>query len=345
MALLTDFWYVVAESKDVKENKVVSAFLDGQWLAIYRDAKGTATVVLDKCLHRNARLSKGRVANGELICPYHGWKYGAQGCLKAIPSEGESFQTKPQRSLVSFSTQEKQGYIYVRTANQPSAGYEQQTPFSLPYYDTKGYQHVRLKHVFEADVPNCAENFIDVPHTTFVHPGIFRYQSKPQKIKSEVEIEHGNVHVRYLNESTNFGFFTIFLNRKRQPIYHEDHYYPPNITHVEYRFGKRMHFNIISQSVPLSDKVTHVYTDLVYDYGIWNIFAKPFVWFVAKRIIAQDVKIMGEQCQVFKKYGPEFMSTRADMQHVHIERIYQTLLDGGDIKIIPSRTTEVEFWL
>lgn len=342
---LKDFWYIVAESRDLLPGKVIGITLLGEWIALYRDPEGNATAVLDRCLHRNARLSKGRVVGGELVCPYHGWKYGKKGVVTAIPSEGNKFEPKASRCVPKFQTIEKEGYIYVRVSNRPSESYKSLEPFSIPYFKDKGYRHIRLKHVFRANVPNCAENFIDIPHTTYVHPGVFRYEKAPQRIIAQVERSQGNVHIRYKNETSNFGWFSNFLNPSNQEIFHEDHYYFPNVTHVEYRFGPRMHFNITSQSIPVSDDETHVYTDLTYDYGIWNLFARPFVYWAARKIIAQDVKIMGEQTDVVKKYGELFASTRSDLHHVWIEKIYSDLKAGRDPKAQPDKTEEIEFYI
>lgn len=345
MHSLKDFWYIIAESRDLKKDAVIGCSVLGEWLALYRNQEGKAVAVLDRCLHRNARLSKGRVRDGQLVCPYHGWKYGTQGQLTGIPSDGPAFKPRASACLPSFPVREQQGYIYVRLNAKLAKDVPETEPYSIPFFGLPDYQHIRLKHVFEAKVPNCAENFIDIPHTTYVHPTIFRYESAPQKMSAEVEVDRGSVHVRYLDETSNFGLFSAFLNRSGRKIFHEDHYHLPNITHVEYKFKKRRHFNITSQSVPVSDTETHVYTDLTYDYGAWNLLARPLVWWVAKKIIAQDVKIMREQSEVTTKYGEQFASTKADLQHTWIEKIYAELLAGRDPRAIETKKDIVEFWI
>lgn len=351
MSKLKQFWYIACDSKELKSGQVAGITILNEWIALYRDENGTPTAVLDRCLHRNARLSKGRVVKGELVCPYHGWKYGEKGRITGIPSEGERYQPRASRCVPHFETREQEGYIYVRLSS-PAAGTEEpqmapsaSDPFAIPFYGKRGYRHIRLKHIFKANVPNCAENFIDIPHTTYVHPGVFRYEKAPQKLAAEVERENGNVHIRYRNETSNFGWFSKFLNPTEREIFHEDHYYLPNVTHVEYRFGRRMHFNITSQSIPVGDSETHVYTDLTYDYGVWNWIARPFVIWAAKKIIAQDVKIMGEQTDVVSKYGEQFAHTRCDLHHVWIENIYADLKAGRDPRQIPAKKETVEFYI
>jgi phenylpropionate dioxygenase-like ring-hydroxylating dioxygenase large terminal subunit len=295
-------------------------------------------------LHRNARLSHGRVEKGLLVCPYHGWRYGSEGKLKSVPSEGPQFVPGKSQCLPQFAALEKDGYVYVRLGQENEFALSK-APFGIPHYKQRGYQHIRLKHTFKADVSNCAENFIDIPHTTYVHPGVFRYEKAPQKIAADVERENSNVHIRYRNETSNFGWFSKFLNSSDKEIFHEDHYYFPNVTHVEYRFGKRMNFHITSQSIPMKNHETLVYTDLTYDYGIWNWIARPFVWWAAKKIIGQDVKIMGEQSEVIEKYGELFSSTKADIHHVWIERIYAALKAGENPNTLGNGTERIEFYI
>lgn len=338
---LKNFWYIAAESKDLSQERPLPISLHNEWIALYRDEKGKPVAVTDRCLHRNARLSDGRVKNGNLICPYHGWHYGKEGKVTAVPSEGPSYAPKANMCLKKFAALEQEGYVYVCLEPSPDIA----APYSLPFYGKPGYKHIRVKHLFNANVPNCAENFIDIPHTSFVHPNIFRYQKEPQRLGASVTLDKGCVHIRYRDETSNFGLFSRFLNKENAETFHEDHYYLPNFTHVEYRFPSGKHFNIISQSIPISPQQTLVYTDLTYNYGWWNLLAYPFVYMAAKIIIGQDVKIMGRQTEVTNHFGEHFQSTKADLQHIHIERIYAALLEDKDPRQWASKSEEVEFWI
>jgi hypothetical protein len=61
--------------------------------------------------------------------------------------------------------------VYVRLATGSDAPAE---PPRSPHWGAPGWGHIRLQNRFDADVTACVENFIDVPHTVFVHPVIFR---------------------------------------------------------------------------------------------------------------------------------------------------------------------------
>ena len=97
-----DFWYIVAESKQLKPEKVLARKVLGEWLAVFRDEKGKAVVVQDRCKHRATQLSKGKMENGCLVCPYHGWTYDGTGEVVAVPSEGKNFQAGGESSCAEL---------------------------------------------------------------------------------------------------------------------------------------------------------------------------------------------------------------------------------------------------
>ncbi|HEX4924616.1 MAG TPA: aromatic ring-hydroxylating dioxygenase subunit alpha [Bdellovibrionales bacterium] len=336
-----DFWYVVAESKKLKPGVVLGRKVLGEWLAVFRDEHGKPVALQDRCLHRSAQISKGRLKDGKLTCPYHGWTYNGEGQVVAIPSEGPEGHLKLRRCAKRFAILEKDDYVYVRLTDTPS---EELLPFDIPHYKEKGWKTIRLTYHFKNNVTNCVENFVDVPHTVFVHPTIFR-NSKYQKFGATVKRENGAVQVEYKHESGNLGIFSKFLNPSGREIVHRDNFYMPNVTCVEYIFGPSRHFFITSQSVPETDDQTLVYTDLTYNYGIWNFLSGPIVRKQARIIIEQDVEILNNQMETLKRYGDKFNNSSADVIHVLIESIRNEIEKGGDPRKLPPKTAEIEFWV
>lgn len=332
-----DFWYVVAEGRELGPSTVLARQVLGEWLVVFRDEAGVARVFRDRCQHRASRLSLGRVCAGKLQCPYHGWTYAGDGRVVAVPAEGDRFEPLASRHARVFEATEADGYVYVRLTSGADT-----RPFPMPHWDSPGWGHVRLQNRFQNTVTNCVENFIDVPHTVFVHPGIFR-TARAQEIEADVRREGGEVTVTYHNETDNLGWFAWFLNPGADPIEHVDRFRMPNITHVVYRFGPRRAFHITSQSVPVTDTETLVYTDLTYDYGVWTRFAGPVVRFQGQAVIDQDIRALNQQMEVIRRYGDAFANTPADLIHVWIESIREELGRGGDPTALPARETRIRF--
>jgi phenylpropionate dioxygenase-like ring-hydroxylating dioxygenase large terminal subunit len=344
-----DFWYVVAQSNQLQPNQVIGRTVLGEWLAVFRDQEGRPVALRDRCMHRNSRLSCGRVQNGILRCPYHGWGYDTTGQVVVVPAEGHHISHLPTRVAKRYATQEQDGYIYVNLSQTSSCDLllenaAAQSPFKMPHYGELGWQMVRVINRFHNTVTHCAENFIDIPHTAFVHPGIFR-TSRQQQLEMMVERRNGSVFVEYFNETTNLGWYRRFLNRHKQPIRHTDSFHMPNVTSVHYDIGKHRQLFITSQSIPETQDSTLVYTDVTYNYGIWSWLARPLVWWTAQHIIQQDIQILGIQQEVIEKYGAQFSNTPADTIHVFIESIRACLAKGTDPRELPEKSATVTFWV
>jgi phenylpropionate dioxygenase-like ring-hydroxylating dioxygenase large terminal subunit len=336
-----DFWYVVCESNQLKSTTVLQRTVLGEWLAVFRDPDGNPGALRDRCMHRNSRLSHGKVSSGKIQCPYHGWVYDKNGFVVAVPAEGKDFRPCHTRRTLSYDTKEQDGYVYVRLTQNPTEKFE---PFRMPHYKQPGWETVRVINRFRNNVTNCAENFIDIPHTASVHPGVFR-TSMQQKLEMTVERRNGSVFAEYRNETNNLGWFARFLNHQGYEIRHIDSFHMPNVTSVEYDMAPQRQLFITSQSVPETEDSTLVYTDVTYNYGIWNKFARPFIYWTAQYIIHQDVQALAIQWEVIKKYGTHFANTPADTIHVFVESIRKKIANGEDPRNLPDKSVRVNFWV
>ncbi len=341
------FWYVVAESDKLEAGTLLGRKVLGEWLAVFRDETGRAVAMRDRCMHRNAPLSKGRVEHGQVRCPYHGWTYDGTGTVTAVPAEGAGFKASKKRCAVTFPVVEQDGFVYVRLDKDAP---DDIRPFAMPRRGDPRFRHVVLVNRFRNNVTNCAENFIDVPHTVFVHPGIFRDQ-RDQRVDTEIRRENGSVLVEYRGETDNVGWFARFLNPDASPLVHRDNFHMPNVTEVEYRFSSDRVLYIISQSVPEEDDSTLVYTTLTYNFGVFsrfrpfNAIARRILAFQGQRVIDQDIEALDRQMAVIERYGEEFNNTSADAIHVFVESIRDALLSGKDPRELPKKTARVGFYV
>ncbi|MDR3477450.1 MAG: aromatic ring-hydroxylating dioxygenase subunit alpha [Gammaproteobacteria bacterium] len=330
------FWYIVAESHELTKNIVLSRQVCDEWLVCYRDSQGKATVMRDRCLHRCGKLSDGSVSQGILKCSYHGWLYGEAGKVVAIPSMGNTMTDNLKGR--TYLTREQEGYIYVRLMDNG----DDLQPFAMPYYQKSGWKNIRLQNDFQNTLSNCVENFIDIPHTAFVHKGIFR-SSRNEAIRAEIKRMNGQVHVTYANEKQNLGSFNWFLNPRGRPIVHTDSYFMPNITFVSYSLESKWQYVITSQSVPVSAEHTKVYTEISFRFGLLT----PFIGWLVKRqgqkVIDQDIQVLNQQMRVIKKYGSHFYDTPCDTIHTSVSEIINALYAKQDPTLLPDQRHEVTF--
>ena len=78
-------WHPVALATGVGAAPLAVQLLD-QPLVLWRDAVGAVQAWADRCPHRGAALSLGCVRDGQLECPYHGWRFSGSGQVVVVPA-------------------------------------------------------------------------------------------------------------------------------------------------------------------------------------------------------------------------------------------------------------------
>lgn len=78
-------WYAVTASHEVNDLPVRVERL-GESLVLWRDSKGAVQMQEDRCPHRGARLSQGRVIDDTIACSYHGIAIDIKGCIAKVPA-------------------------------------------------------------------------------------------------------------------------------------------------------------------------------------------------------------------------------------------------------------------
>jgi phenylpropionate dioxygenase-like ring-hydroxylating dioxygenase large terminal subunit len=164
-------WLPIARVDDVSEVPA-RVILCGERLVLARLADGVA-VLPDMCPHRFAPLSQGQVVDGELQCPYHGWRFGADGACTAIPALGPGAALPPKADLVAPAVREAYGLVFVRLEPGPT-GASDAPMLEVPEWGRPGIVPVWLPVVASrAGGAQLLDNFLDFGHFPFVHAGTF----------------------------------------------------------------------------------------------------------------------------------------------------------------------------
>lgn len=157
-------WHPVGLVGDISLSPLAVRLL-GRELVLWRDAFGALQAFADQCPHRGARLSLGRVVDGRLECPYHGWQFAAGGqCVKvpALPA----FTPPATHCAQTFEVCEAHGLVWLRLAPGDLA---------LPAFLAEDDAQLRKLNCGPYDVatsaPRIVENFLDMAHFGFVHEG------------------------------------------------------------------------------------------------------------------------------------------------------------------------------
>jgi phenylpropionate dioxygenase-like ring-hydroxylating dioxygenase large terminal subunit len=76
-----------------------AALIDGERAVVWTDGDGQVRAARDLCPHRRAPLSAGRVVDGHLECPYHGWAYDGTGRCTLVPALGADARVPAKAQL------------------------------------------------------------------------------------------------------------------------------------------------------------------------------------------------------------------------------------------------------
>jgi phenylpropionate dioxygenase-like ring-hydroxylating dioxygenase large terminal subunit len=231
--------------------------------------------------------------------------------------------------------------VWMGTGTEPSSD-----PFPMPHFDSPGWGAYYMQTRFQNSVTNLVENFMDVPHTVFVHKGWFRTRSR-KKVPTTVERTESSVLVTYHQPNDSIGVTELILNPKRLPMVHTDKFYLPNTTRVDYVYGvEERAFIITSTCTPIAPYETQVYTLISYKLGAFNPIARLALPLYTRQVIEQDVSIMEIQGRGLKHYGDQrFSSTPADALHLHIEALRDWAQGGGQGPRPSATIDELELWI
>jgi len=158
-------WYVVLESKEVDKRPVGVTRL-GEKMVFWRDAQDHVCCAVDRCPHRGVALSAGKLVNGQIQCPFHGFEFDSSGKCTLIPANGRGGAITGAMRLNSYPTHEAHGFIWIWWgANPPS---ELAAPqFFTNLDDTFAYGTAR--DPWNAHYSRVIENQLDVVHLPFIH--------------------------------------------------------------------------------------------------------------------------------------------------------------------------------
>lgn len=164
--LLRRYWQPVALSREITpEGKPKHVRILGEDLVLFRDTAGRPGLLGLRCSHRLTSLAYGRVEDGGIRCPFHGWLYDIDGHCLEQPAEPEGSTFKDKIQHPSYPCQELGGLVF--TYMGPAS----RMPL-LPRYEAL----VREDGTRQADYYSINSNYlqnlegaVDHRHARFLH--------------------------------------------------------------------------------------------------------------------------------------------------------------------------------
>ncbi len=178
--ILKRFWYPVFPINLLTDRNPQQFMLLGEKIVVWLDNQGNPAAVKDKCCHRSAQLSLGKVTEGCIECPYHGWRFDGAGICTHVP-QLQAGMISPSYKVIAYACTKRYGYAWV-CLGEPI--------YDIP--DIPEAKDAKFRLIPEFYEPwKCAglrvmENEFDTAHPTFVHTTTFGSEEHPIPDKMEL---------------------------------------------------------------------------------------------------------------------------------------------------------------
>ena len=159
-------WYFVASRKTIEKEELIRKTWLGEPIVVWANADGEVCVAEAVCPHMGSDLGPeagGRVRNGCLVCPFHGFEYDVTGQCVATP-----FAPAPRSArLKVFETREIAGLVFAwwSSGGRPPQWDIPDVPAGEDDWGGTEFWSVR----FAGHPQETSENSVDLGHLRYVH--------------------------------------------------------------------------------------------------------------------------------------------------------------------------------
>ncbi len=155
-------WFAIGVSADFPCEEAVPAHWFDQDLVVFRSADGTLGALDAYCPHLGAHLGYGGTVNGASVtCPFHGWRWAADGTCASVPYGS---RTAPKIRVQSVPIVEQDGVVLLWR------GAEERPTWHMPRFDDQRWTApLVMRRTLRSHPQEILENTADFAHFRFVH--------------------------------------------------------------------------------------------------------------------------------------------------------------------------------
>ena len=249
----------------------------------------------DRCPHRHAPLSKGRCVDGQLQCPYHGWRFDEQGRLQALPGKPPG-QGLPGIHARTVCVTERDGVIWTRYRDDG-----RELPARVHAMDAWNRKFL-WQTVWRGNIVDVLENVLDPLHTHFVHPGLVRKGSERRAMRVRLQPDDEGFVVDYTGHDEQSGLLYRLFESPRES--ERAYFCSPGTAQLEYRYRNGSRACVSLHFSPQDEAHTHL-IGMLHVQGrrapAWAV--RLFLWPFIRRVAQQDQRMLGWQIDNTRIFG------------------------------------------
>ena len=159
-------WYAVATAHEVGRTPLARQIVGGR-IVVYRDSRGDAVVLGDRCVHRPVALSDGRLEGDDIVAPVTGWRYAPDGRCVSVPTQRE---VPIGAAVRSYPVREDGSFVWV-WAGEPGAATLRRPP-ATDWLRDSTWATFGSSWETNAGLRLLQDNFADISHVAQVDAAI-----------------------------------------------------------------------------------------------------------------------------------------------------------------------------
>lgn len=299
---------------DLRMDRPLGLTIAGERVVLFRDASGAPAALIDRCPHRGVALSLGCVRQGVIACPFHGWRFGADGRNLMTPWNPDA--KREPLSAVALPARENGGLLWVHTA--PGRPESEPTPPESTLRN--GVRLCSQSVMWNAHWSRVMENMLDSPHVPFVH----RRSFGGPIARLLAQRPAAKMTVRWEPQAYGAKIFSEIDGAPRPtPL---DYRYP-NLMELTLDAPQRL-FRIFAVCIPVSDTQTRLMLITARSFLRASMFDALFRW--SNRKIAEEDRMIVESSRPPIAPDPgEEHSVASDAGTLAFRRLYRQKLMGS----------------
>ncbi|HEV8015242.1 MAG TPA: aromatic ring-hydroxylating dioxygenase subunit alpha [Stellaceae bacterium] len=163
MEALRNHWYCAAFGHELQQTPMARTF-NNEPVVMYRRTDGAPVAFEDRCCHRRAPLSAGKVEGDNLRCGYHGLVYEPSG--KVIWAPGQD-HLPPGARVRAYPIVEKHGWVWIWLGDPAIAA--SVPPPNYDKYDDPNWASYSELLPMKSNYFLVVDNLLDLSHLPFLH--------------------------------------------------------------------------------------------------------------------------------------------------------------------------------
>lgn len=309
-------WQMAALSRDLRRRPLART-VAGTPLVLFRDPAGRAAALIDRCPHRNYPLSEGRMVEGALQCPYHGWRFGADGACVQVPGCDLDPAAGARLAASPVEVRELHGAVLVRLApggpDLPDLG-----PWGAADHDHFWWS----QGVWRGRALDALENVLDPFHTNFIHDGVIRRSTRRIPVRLSVETGEDWIESIIDQPQPDLGWMSRLLEPPRDRSRTRQH--APTLVQARWEGPRGLTLCVTVFFTPVTPTQLAPFACFTTPKGRGPGWLKEAaIRLFLEPVVAQDRRALSLQLDNIERFGaPRFLQGPGDLLGARVARLY-----------------------